>query len=162
MIIIGLEIIHWYKIEKNTHLISFVYSSMNFFDAIKSYYTNSFNFSGSATRLEYFYSWLFWVLFYFLLNALRFVTFEGRGALVLPNSIVYIIVVIIISFPFISLIVRRLHDINLSGLWSLLLVITVIVPTTLFYPLIGSMLLLCGAFLKGDNDNNRFGNNPLV
>ena len=46
---------------------------------------------------------MFWVLFYFLLNALRFVTFEGRGALVLPNSIVYIIVVIIISFPFISL-----------------------------------------------------------
>ena len=126
---------------------------MNFFDAIKSYYANSFNFSGRATRLEYFYSWLFWVLFYFLLNALRFVTFEGRGALVLPNSIVYIIVVIIISFPYISLIVRRLHDINLSGLWSLLLVITVIVPTTLLYPLIGSILLLCGVILKSSVTN---------
>ena len=148
MIIIGLEIIHWYKIEKNTHLISFVYSSMNFFDAIKSYYANSFNFSGRATRLEYFYSWLFWVLFYFLLNALRFVTFEGRGALVLPNSIVYIIVVIIISFPYISLIVRRLHDINRSGWWSLL-VLTIIVPTILSYPLIGFIVLIGGAFLKG-------------
>ena len=122
---------------------------MNFFDAIKSYYTNSFNFSGRATRLEYFYSWLFWVLFYFLLNALRFVTFEGRGALVLPNSIVYIIVVIIISFPFISLIVRRLHDINLSGWWSLL-VLSIIVRTILFYPLlIGFIVLIGGAFLKG-------------
>ena len=121
---------------------------MNFFDAIKSYYTNSFNFSGRATRLEYFYSWLFWVLFYFLLNALRFVTFEGRGALVLPNSIVYIIVVIIISFPFISLIIRRLHDINRSGWWSLL-VLTIIVPTILSYPLIGFIVLIGGAFLKG-------------
>ena len=121
---------------------------MNFFDAIKSYYTNSFNFSGRATRLEYFYSWLFWVLFYFLLNALRFVTFEGRGALVLPNSIVYIIVVIIISFPYISLIVRRLYDINRSGWWSLL-VLTIIVPTILSYPLIGFIVLIGGAFLKG-------------
>ena len=121
---------------------------MNFFDAINSYYTNSFNFSGRATRLEYFYSWLFWVLFYFLLNALRFVTFEGRGALVLPNSIVYIIVVIIISFPYISLIVRRLHDINRSGWWSLL-VLTIIVPTILSYPLIGFIVLIGGAFLKG-------------
>ena len=121
---------------------------MNFFDAIKSYYANSFNFSGRATRLEYFYSWLFWVLFYFLLNALRFVTFEGRGALVLPNSIVYIIVVIIISFPYISLIVRRLHDINRSGWWSLL-VLTIIVPTILSYPLIGFIVLIGGAFLKG-------------
>ena len=121
---------------------------MNFFDAIKSYYTNSFNFSGRATRLEYFYSWLFWVLFYFLLNALRFVTFEGRGALVLPNSIVYIIVVIIISFPYISLIVRRLYDINRSGWWSLL-VLTIIVPTIFFYPLIGFIVLIGGAFLKG-------------
>ena len=117
---------------------------MNFFDAIKSYYTNSFNFSGRATRLEYFYSWLFWVLFYFLLNALRFVTFEGRGALVLPNSIVYIIVVIIISFPYISLIVRRLHDINRSGWWSLL-VLTIIVPTILFYPL---FKLICPISIK--------------
>ena len=121
---------------------------MNFFDAIKSYYTNSFNFSGRATRLEYFYSWLFWVLFYFLLNALRFVTFEGRGALVLSNSIVYIIVAIIISFPFISLIIRRLQDINLSGWWSLL-VLTIIVPTILSYPLIGFIVLIGGAFLKG-------------
>ena len=121
---------------------------MNFFDAIKSYYTNSFNFSGRATRLEFFYSWLFWVLFYFLLNALRFVTFEGRGALVLPNSIVYIIVVIIISFPYISLIVRRLHDINRSGWWSLL-VLTIIVPTILSYPLIGFIVLIGGSFLKG-------------
>ena len=121
---------------------------MNFFDAIKSYYTNSFNFSGRATRLEYFYSWLFWVLFYFLLNALRFVTFEGRGALVLSNSIVYIIVVIIISFPYISLIVRRLHDINRSGWWSLL-VLTIIVPTILSYPLIGFIVLIGGSFLKG-------------
>ena len=120
---------------------------MNFFDAIKSYYTNSFNFSGRATRLEYFYSWLFWVLFYFLLNALRFVTFEGRGALVLPNSIVYIIVVIIISFPYISLIVRRLHDINRSGWWSLL-VLTIIVPTILSYPLIGFIVLIGGDISK--------------
>ena len=121
---------------------------MNFFDAIKSYYTNSFNFSGRATRLEYFYSWLFWVLFYFLLNALRFVIFESGGALVLSNSIVYIIVVIIISFPFISLIIRRLHDINRSGWWSLL-VFTIIVPTILSYPLIGFIVLIGGAFLKG-------------
>ena len=128
---------------------SIYFYKMNFFDVIKSYYTNSFNFSGRATRLEYFYSWLFWVLFYFLLNALRFVTFEGRGALVLPNSIVYIIVVIIISFPYISLIVRRLHDINRSGWWSLL-VLSIIVPTILFYPLlIGFIVLIGGAFLKG-------------
>ena len=127
---------------------------MNFFDAIKSYYTNSFNFSGRGTRLEYFYSWLFWFLGYFLLNALRFVTFEDRGALVLPNSIVYIIIVIIISFPYISLFIRRLHDINCSGWWSLL-VFTIIVPTILFYPLIGSIILICGVFQKSSVTENK-------
>ena len=127
---------------------------MNFFDAIKSYYSNSFNFSGSATRLEYFYSCLFWFLVYFFLNALRFVTFEGRGALVLPNSIVYIIIVIIISFPYISLFIRRLHDINCSGWWSLL-VFTIIVPTILFYPLIGSIILICGVFQKSSVTENK-------
>ena len=120
---------------------------MNFFDAIKSYYTNSFNFSGSATRLEYFYSWLFWCIFYFLLNAFRFVIVDGE-TLVSSSNILFIVAVIIISFPYISLITRRLHDINLSGWWSLLM-FTIIVPTILFYPLIGSIILICGAFLKG-------------
>ena len=124
---------------------------MNFFGSIKSYYTNSFNFSGRATRLEYFYSWLFFVLLYFLLNALRFVMVNGES-LVSSNNILFIIVVFIISFPFFSLIARRLQDINLSGWWSLL-IIAIIVPTTLLYPLIGSILLLCGVILKSSVTN---------
>ena len=120
---------------------------INFFGSIKSYYTNSFNFSGRATRLEYFYSWLFFVLLYFLLNALRFVM-VNRESFVSSNNILFIIAIFIISFPFVSLIARRLQDINLSGWWSLL-VIAIIVPTTLLYPLIGSILLLCGLILKG-------------
>ena len=119
-------------------------------------------FKGRASRPEFWYFILYWIILYGViiiidrtigyniinLNDLPYseyiplAQFSGEvGPLILfyrPLTIV----------PSIAAATRRLHDINRSGWWSLL-VLTIIVPTILSYPLIGFIVLIGGAFLKG-------------
>ena len=53
--------------------------------------------------------------------------------------------------PFISLTARRLHDINKSGWWQLIVII----------PLIGPIVMLVFTVIKGNEGENRFGEDPL-
>ena len=50
-----------------------------------------------------------------------------------------------------SLVARRLHDINRSGWWYLIV-----------FTIIGSLVVLYWTCKKGDEEENRFGSNPLV
>ena len=75
----------------------------------------SFSFKGRATRKEF---WLFW-LFTFIVHLLL-----GVVALLLAGSvlgtiwgILSLIVCIALLFPYISVAVRRFHDLGLSGFW---------------------------------------------
>ena len=52
--------------------------------------------------------------------------------------------------PSISVFVRRLHDTNLSGWWFFV-----------GFTVIGLFAILYWLCEKGDNDDNRFGSNPL-
>ncbi|WP_241762900.1 DUF805 domain-containing protein [Vibrio splendidus] len=52
--------------------------------------------------------------------------------------------------PFISVSVRRLHDINKSGYWA----------TLYFLPIIGYIFILCLLLLDSDPNANRYGSPP--
>lgn len=102
-------------------------------------------FSGRASRAEYWY----FFLAVFLLNivlALVGLIFSDSvlGDLIeLLSSLLLLFVLI----PSISIGVRRLHDVNRSGWWYLLI----------FVPLVGPLVLLYWAIQAGDAGGNAYG-----
>ena len=152
---------------------------MTFGDAIKTCFKKYFDFSGRASRSEY---W-FWVLFTFLVGLAGLaldVAFdwgrapiEGTGPLATLASVGTFI-------PTLAVSVRRLHDTNRSAWWlggvglgwvgyALVMIMVgvagqqdserlVIVATVLGLPLIGlTIALVCFYFLAGTPGANRFG-----
>ena len=127
------------------------------FDALKKYAV----FSGRARRREY---WLFILLFWILIivagyidyamgnfntvsdtansNGVNF-NFEDTGFMI---PLTYLALII----PSWSVIVRRLHDIDKSGWWSLLN----------FVPFIGQIVLFVWSLINGTTGENRFGPDP--
>lgn len=90
----------------------------------------TFQFSGRAQRAEFWYFMLFTLIMYLVTLALPIL------------GLVFLVLII----TQISLSVRRLHDINLSGWWALL-----------FIPL--SLPMLIVGFIDSDKDN-QYGPNP--
>jgi len=119
---------------------------MDYFD----YYLDAFrkfaDFSGRATRSQY---WFF-VLFNFIISlVLGFIDSifglysDGMGFL----SAIYGLVVLI---PALALSVRRLHDTNRSGWWLLVL----------FIPIVGIFVFLYFMIQDSTPGANRYGPNP--
>ena len=125
---------------------------MNFFDAVKTCFVKYTNFSGRASRSEF---WLF-VLFTFVVSLMlgfldpliAGVPFMDYDEVFAPLSTIFTIAIIIPSF---AVNVRRLHDVNRSG-WWLLIELTVI----------GILLILFWCCNKGDEGENRFGPKPIA
>jgi uncharacterized membrane protein YhaH (DUF805 family) len=119
---------------------------MNFQQAIVSGFRNYVGFAGRAARSEYWY----WVLFVFLVGAVAAVLdvaiFPGNQL-----SPINTVSSIVLLLPGIAVSVRRLHDIDRTG-WWLLLVFTII----------GAFVLLYWAFVKGTDGVNRYGPDPLA
>lgn len=99
-------------------------------------------FSGRASRKEY----CFFLLFYLVLFL---ITLANQQNIL---RLVGVFFMIIMLPPYLTVVVRRLHDIDLSGWWVLLSCIPVV-------SLIGFILLM---FIKGTTASNRFGPVPLV
>jgi len=115
---------------------------MNYFlDVITKKYAQ---FSGRATRSEYWYFILFYIIFAFVIG---FVDGILMGMIGLPPvlSIIYLLGTII---PSIAVGVRRLHDIGKSGWWYLLAIV----------PLIS--LVLIAFFVMDSKEDNIYGENP--
>jgi uncharacterized membrane protein YhaH (DUF805 family) len=121
---------------------------MNFFEAIKSGFRNLVNFKDRAIRSEYWYWTLFATIVSVGINALDLSLNPGDQLGL--SSAVNGIVSIGLFIPGLAVSVRRLHDIDRTG-WWLLLCLTVI----------GILLLLYWAFLRGTPGPNRFGPDPL-
>ena len=122
---------------------------MNFFDAIKTCYKKYGNFSGRASRSEYWYFYLFLTL----VNIPVTILFETANIQIESMDLILTLVLVfnIASLvPIIAVTARRLHDVNLSGWWQLI-VITIIGMIPYYYFLIK----------KGDEGDNRFGSNPI-
>jgi uncharacterized membrane protein YhaH (DUF805 family) len=115
---------------------------VSFGESIGRGFSNYFNFSGRATRAE---NW-WWVLFTIVsLMALTIVeTVSG-----LPNVLsgIFRLATLI---PSLAVGARRLHDINKSGWWLLLM----------FAILIGWIILIVWAIKQGDREPNKYGPDP--
>jgi len=116
---------------------------MGFGQAISAGFSNYVNFSGRASRSEYWY----WILFIFIADIVA-----GIIDSVLGIQIVTGLFGLVTIIPNIAIAIRRLHDLDRTGWWILLG----------FIPLIGWIILLIWYVTKGTDGPNRFGPDPLA
>ena len=139
---------------------------LNLPEATKTCFRKYFDFKGRASRSEYWYFFLFLVIGYAIGIGLMFVAFQF--AFLLGAFVIAIII------PWLSVAVRRLHDINKSGWWVALPLPAGIIETIfsvnrqttfeIIFAVIGfgcSIYLIILYCTAGDSKQNRFGKNPL-
>jgi len=109
---------------------------------------NYVGFSGRARRKEY---WMF-TLFSLIASILL-----GIGDVVLGTfneasgwGLLGALYLLAVFLPSVAVSVRRLHDIDKSGWWLLLILV----------PLVGALVLLVFAIMEGTRGDNRFGPDP--
>ena len=112
---------------------------MNPIEAVASFFGNYFNFSGRATRSEYWWSYLIIALAYI-------VAVIVMVAMPIVGIVLYIVMIIAIFIPLLALSVRRLHDTNRRGWWFLI----VLVP-------FGGIVLLIFYVLPSTVGSNNYG-----
>lgn len=105
-------------------------------------------FSGRARRKEYWFFVLFNIIISFVLGFIDAMagTFSGENGVGLLGGIYSLAVII----PGIAVTVRRLHDINRTGWWALIILI----------PLIGALVLLVFTVQDSTPGENQYGQNP--
>ena len=108
---------------------------MGFGDAVKLGFANYVNFSGRASRSEYWY----WSLFG-LIGVL------ATDNVMIGRLFIAPIFVLALILPSFSLTVRRFHDLDRSGWWILLALI----------PMVGHIIVAIWFCFKGTDGPNRF------
>ncbi|OWY01187.1 hypothetical protein B6V75_16380 [Thioclava sp. F1Mire-8] len=124
---------------------------MEFSEAIRKCFSNYVTFTGRAARPEF---WWF-VLFVFLgnivfglLDRILFGPMMMRSG---EASLLGAIFSLVVFLPSLAVLVRRLHDLDRTGWWALIMLI----------PLIGTLVLLFFTVQRGSPRGNRFGPPPL-
>ena len=133
---------------------------MGFIEASQSYLLKWLNFKDRASRPEYWWGYLFSVIFSFAIGFIigfiaSLIGFdEGSttmGKLQLPvMGLLQLPLTLFLVIAGLSLSVRRLHDIDRSGWWFLII-----------FTIVGVFVLIYWACKKGDEGENRFGADPL-
>ena len=120
---------------------------MNFLKAIKICFTKCIEFSGRASKAEFWY----FRLFYILINTVIITFMDGfENQAEWINYIRYSFMTIIL-IPDAAVSVRRLHDTGRSGWWVLLNL-----------TIIGILLLHIWYFLKSEEKENKYGQKPIT
>jgi uncharacterized membrane protein YhaH (DUF805 family) len=119
---------------------------MGFTEAISAGFRNYVNFSGRATRSEFWYWVLFAVLASIAAGLIDVALFGLDG-----SSAIESLVGLALFLPGLAVSVRRLHDLDRSGWWVLLGLI----------PLVGVIILIVWNCQRGTIGPNRFGPDPL-
>lgn len=111
---------------------------MGFMDAVKVCFNKYAEFKGRASRSEFWWFQLFYILAAFI------------GMMINPvlGGLIYLAMLV----PLLAVTIRRLHDKDKSG-WFLLLY---------FVPLVGSIILLVWFCQRGTVGDNRFGPDSVV
>ena len=123
---------------------------VSYIDAIRFGFQKYRDFSGRSTKSEY-WKWFFFMLIGILILSIvdiRMHTYNFRTGGGLISGLFRVITLI----PSLSLGARRLHDINRTGWWQLLL----------FVPVVGWIVLLLLAAKDGDIGKNRYGQDPHI
>ncbi len=89
---------------------------MTFGQVIAHCFSNYVTFSGRARRSEFWY----WNLFIFI-GALCALTFDNLVLQNMDQTPIYSIFILATALPGIAVTTRRLHDVNRSGWWQLIL-----------------------------------------
>lgn len=128
---------------------------MTFSEAVKSCFSKYVQFSGRAARSEYWWWTLFSILVQIVLQvgvtAIAFAAGPGNEALIIVFSGLMVLVLLALILPSISVLVRRLHDVDRSGWWYWIILV----------PIVGVILLLVWFCKKGTTGPNRFGQDPF-
>ena len=122
-----------------------------FVDTIKKRYAK---FDGRASRSEYWYFMLFYLILSFILGSIdAYVINPMLGETPVESvqgGILQFVAALALLVPSIALAIRRLHDIGKSGWWLLIVLI----------PIIGALVLLYFYVVDSESGTNRFGMNP--
>lgn len=121
-----------------------------------SYFTGAIKkyaeFSGRASRKEYWMFVLFYIIFYCvagIVDSLAKTQFTVSGETVGVIATIYSVALLL---PFLGVTIRRLHDIDKSG-WFILLGLI---------PLVGEIILLVFYCKAGTEGENKYGADPKV
>ena len=124
---------------------------MTFFEAIQTVLSKYTTFSGRASRPEIWWWTLFVVLLHISIGivdgALPEVTWGYAPRVEMMGGPLSLTTSMVLLLPNLSVSVRRLHDIDRSGWWILILLI----------PIIGALVLLYWMTRTGTDSANRFG-----
>jgi len=136
----------WMEIAAVSGKRSLIWSAdMGFGEAVRTCFSKYVTFSGRARRPEYWYWVLFGVLVAIVAGILDAVIFGANSGVFSGLSSLALLL------PNLAVTVRRLHDIDRSGWWMLILLL----------PFIGAVVLFVFMCLRGIAGPNRFGQDPV-
>jgi len=119
---------------------------MNFSDSIVTCFKKYGKISGRASRSEFWWFYLFSSIFSTLFSYQINYFFINQGKMILSSIFLFLLISLFLP-PLISATIRRLHDINKSGLWLLIILI----------PYLGFLILFIMCAKVGNIGSNRFG-----
>ena len=122
-------------------------TTMDFWQAIKSGFSNYVTFRGRAIRSEYWYWFLFSLLGCIATEMLDAAIFSTDVPSASPLNGIFNLLLFLPSF---AICIRRLHDIDRSGWWFLIA-----------FTIIGLFVLFYWACKRGTSGPNRFGPDPF-
>ncbi|MDR9761090.1 DUF805 domain-containing protein [Rhizobium redzepovicii] len=138
---------------------------MAFTEAVRTVFKEKYaTFSGRASRSEYWWSYLLYVLgliaFVIAISGTLVAALSDIASLSLMIAVPVIggLLVLAALLPAIAVQVRRFHDRNISGWWYLALFIGSLVP---YVGIMAGIAILVISVLKGTEGSNKFGPDPL-
>ena len=144
---------------------------MGFLDAVKICLGRKyFRFSGRAARSEFWWFMLFWYIVPFVFFALL-AMWGGFASLASGNVdvifaggmgilfVVFLLFMLATIPPYVSVTVRRFHDVDLSGWWYLGCIVGSLIP---FIGLLLTFAPYIVGLIKGTTGGNKYGPDPLA
>tara|TARA_B110000881_G_C18148349_1_gene304889 strand:- start:103 stop:471 length:369 start_codon:yes stop_codon:yes gene_type:complete len=121
---------------------------MDFATSINTCLVRKFaDFTGRASRSEFWFFQLFLFLAGFIAGIIDMMILNYHPDDLGPMTIILYVIIII---PAIAVTARRLHDVNQSGWWQLIV-----------FTIIGIPVLLYWYIIKGTDENNEYGKDTL-
>ena len=118
---------------------------MSFVESIRKVLSNYANFDGRATRSEFWWFALFYVLLQLAGGVLDVTLFPES-----PFGPIGMLLTLALLLPYLAVSARRLHDVDRTGWWLLIS----------FVPVIGAIVLVVFCVQRGTPGPNRFGAPP--
>ncbi len=129
------------------HRLDLAEKPISFTEAIASGFRNYVNFSDRAYGSEFWYWFLFAILFTGVAGLIDRLVFGEEGYPAISG-----LALLVIALPTLGIAVRRLHDIDRRGWWVLLILL----------PVIGWIILIVWYCRRAKPGPNRFGPDPLA